>query len=155
NHALVRMRRFVLLFVLAAVFPLSAGRSDDADSPEKVHAEVVVPFLQKHCWRCHDDGPKVPPEAADVVLLPLADKRGLDGERALWKRVQKKVANRQMPPEEEPQPSAAERERFLAWCERARAVTADPGRVVLPRLNRAEYDYTVQDLLHVKPLPAD
>jgi hypothetical protein len=65
-----------------------------------------------------------------------------------------------MPPEEKPQPTPAEVERF------ARAITdvlakvdcgreSDPGRVTIRRLNRAEYNNTIRDLVGVDFRPGD
>src|SRR2546423_10541028 len=64
-----------------------------------------------------------------------------------------------MPPEKNPQPPQDERDLLPAWfqselcaCDCAHP---DPGRVTLRRLNRAEYNNTIRDLLGVNFHPAD
>jgi hypothetical protein len=64
-----------------------------------------------------------------------------------------------MPPEDAPQPEAAERDRLVSWLEAELAKSdcggpRDPGRVTIRRLNRAEYDNTIRDLLGVDFHPA-
>ena len=65
-----------------------------------------------------------------------------------------------MPPEDKPQPSPAETEKAARWIEAQLAkvdcrLQADPGRVTLRRLNRAEYNNTIRDLVGVDFQPAD
>jgi len=57
----------------------------------------------------------------------------------------------EMPPEEKPQPTDAQRKKLIAGVRGAldqfiRETAGDPGRVVLRRLTSAEYAYTIQDL---------
>jgi hypothetical protein len=69
-----------------------------------------------------------------------------------------------MPPEGEPQPDPQERRLLSQWIQSVFAVDCsaprDPGRVTIRRLNRAEYDNTIRDLvgldLHLaKDFPSD
>src|SRR5438093_5336637 len=69
-----------------------------------------------------------------------------------------------MPPEKKPQPTAEEREIITAWIQseifQCDCDHPDPGRVTIRRLNRAEYNNTIRDLvgLHFQPakdFPAD
>src|SRR4029077_17979519 len=67
---------------------------------------------------------------------------------------------RAMPPKKRPQPSAEETGPVLAWLESYvaridRAAGSDPGRVIIRRLNRTEYNNTVRDLLGVVFRPGD
>src|SRR2546426_10347469 len=64
-----------------------------------------------------------------------------------------------MPPENKPQPTPAERDLITRWvgscffqCD---CKHPDPGRVTLRRLNRAEYNNTIRDLVGVEFQPAD
>ena len=64
----------------------------------------------------------------------------------------------QMPPEEEKQPEVAASGRFADWltAELGRAEIARRStRVVLRRINRAEYNNTIRDLVGVDFSPAD
>src|SRR5205823_8617183 len=65
-----------------------------------------------------------------------------------------------MPPKKKPQPDDEETKPVLAWFEAFidrmdRELPANPGRVIVRRLNRAEYNNTVRDLLGVNFRPAD
>ncbi len=64
----------------------------------------------------------------------------------------------QMPPEDELQPTPAERDRLTGWTRsfidfEIRARAGDPGRVVVRRLSNAEYNYTIRDLTGVDLQP--
>ena len=65
-----------------------------------------------------------------------------------------------MPPDDEPQPPEHQRQAVAGWLARElaridRVTPPDPGRVTARRLNRAEYDNTIRDLLGVDLHPAD
>ena len=147
-------RGLILLPAAVLVGTLLPLRGDDSDAIEKGHDEIAVPFLKRHCFVCHDEKER----SGDVVLLPLAD-RSYRERKGLWKRAARELAAGQMPPDDQPQPDAQEKQAFLAWIKNATATPdekgVDPGRITVRRLNRAEYSYTVQDLLHVRPRPHD
>jgi hypothetical protein len=69
------------------------------------------------------------------------------------------VESGDMPPEDKPQPSDAERRAFVASVKAVFAAAdgarPDPGRVTVRRLNRTEYNNTIRDLLHVEFKPAE
>ena len=64
-----------------------------------------------------------------------------------------------MPPKGLPQPKPADREFLTKWLEseldRNAAAHPDPGRVAIHRLNKAEYNNAVRDVLGVDFTPAD
>jgi hypothetical protein len=77
---------------------------------------------------------------------------------AKWAEVLTSVNNRQMPPSGEKQPSADSIGRFTDWisAELAKGELAKRSTgVVLRRLNRAEYNNTIRDLVGVDFQPAD
>ena len=162
----VRPRALVRTWPLVSVAALAAlalaprpGRSEEPEPLDKGWSTTAVPFLRKSCLECHDDKPRDKDNDSELVLLPLLDQRAVEGERALWKKVRDRVRKHEMPPKDAPAaalPTNAEREGFLDWTARALVPPQqDPGRVVVRRLNRAEYGYTVRDLLGVRPRPAD
>ena len=74
--------------------------------------------------------------------------------RERWLAVLEQVKSGTMPPKEKPRPPAKDVEALADWIsERTAAAeaarSAAQGRVVLRRLNRAEYENTVRDLLGV------
>ena len=66
-----------------------------------------------------------------------------------------------MPPaDHEPRPSGAEAATLVQWIDQAVfdvdcGHTHDPGHVTIRRLNRAEYNNTIRDLIGVSLRPAD
>ena len=70
-----------------------------------------------------------------------------------WDRVWKNLYNRNMPPANVPQPLDPEVSTVLSWIEKASfsydSSQNDPGHVVLRRLNRIEYENTVEDIFGI------
>jgi hypothetical protein len=114
--------------------------ADDAEYRQKVQ-----PFLAKNCANCHNDKLK-------LGNLSLANPQD-----AVWDKVLDKLSTGRMPPLGAPQPPKADIAMVTAWIERlpGRMQTNDPGRVTSRRLNRAEYNQSVRDLLGVSLRPAD
>ncbi|MFN3484374.1 MAG: DUF1587 domain-containing protein, partial [Planctomycetota bacterium] len=116
------------------------------------YATHVRPLLAKYCVSCH--GPKKAKANLDFSKYPT--EASVLAARKLWKRVLDQIQSLQMPPEDSVrQPKLAERELLASWIEAAILrpdpnAPPDPGRVVLRRLNRAEYRNTIRDLLGVE-----
>ncbi len=112
--------------------------------------ERVKPLLAKHCVRCH--GPQK--QLADVRLDTL-DPDVVNGNGTeTWHDVLGKLNKGEMPPEDEPQPTDAERAVLVDWltAEFARLAAekrSTGGQVVLRRLTRYEYRNTMRDLLGI------
>ena len=116
-------------------------------------AAAVAPLWKTYCHDCHGDGTT----EGDVDLAASASLESMRRDVRLWQRVAEMVATGQMPPPEAPQPAAAERAAMHDWLRaflaaEARAHAGDPGRVVLRRLNNAEYTFTIRDLTGVDTL---
>jgi hypothetical protein len=105
-------------------------------------------FVEKYCAECHDaDNAKGGLNLAALKLEPNDPKSF-----AAWVKVHDRVRDGEMPPDKKSRPPAAEVEAYLksvagplAAADRARE--AAEGRSVRRRLNRAEYEYTLRDLL--------
>lgn len=114
----------------------------------------VKPFLEKYCLDCHGDGMK----KGEVSLDHWAtDAEALKDDQT-WERVLNALERHEMPPKKKEQPSTAERSKLVQWVE-VEALgcdcnVPDPGRVTIRRLNRAEYNNTVRELLGVDFKPA-
>ena len=118
-------------------------------------AEPFEGFLQKHCIACH--GPKKAKGDLRLDTLSRDFKSGIDGQ--VWAEVVEKINVGEMPPEEEPQPTADEIGKVIAQLdERIRegraARMAQRPPVAHYRLSRTEYQNTVYDLLGVRYDPA-
>lgn len=138
-----------LATVLSVVLALPAGAEPMA--PPDFQREVL-PVLKSHCVRCH--GPKK--QEASIRLDNLST--NLVSDRAAaesWHEVLNVLNADEMPPEGEKPLSEADRTLLTRWisAEIKQAVDAQrntDGRVVLRRLNRAEYQNTMFDLLGLK-----
>jgi mono/diheme cytochrome c family protein len=117
---------------------------------------LVRPFVTEHCIECH--GYKKQKNGLNLESFETSASLIDDHER--WAEVVKKLRGREMPPEEEPQPSEHTRQAVAGWLAKElehidRLTPADPGRVTARRLNRTEYNNTIRDLLGVDVHPAD
>lgn len=116
----------------------------------------AAPFLAKYCNGCHGgDKPK-----ADLNLTTFKDESAIVKNRKVWTLVKDTIESGEMPPEEKPQPSEAEASAFMGFITTTFAKVDcasqnDPGRVTIRRLNRAEYNNTIRDLLGVDYRAAD
>jgi hypothetical protein len=118
------------------------------DAKDVSYERDIRPLVAKYCHKCHGgEKPK-----ANLDLTAFADEKAVLAARKTWKKVYDLLAQNEMPPEDKPQPTAAEREKMVLWVEGALQrpdpnAPRDPGRVVLRRLSRVEYNNTVRDLL--------
>jgi mono/diheme cytochrome c family protein len=115
----------------------------------------VKPLIQKYCIDCHNDKKA----SGELNLTAFKDTASAMKQFATWETIKKRLELKEMPPKNKPAPSDDERKRLVFWigAELAKANTAlaSPGRVTLRRLNRVEYNLTIQDLTGVSFRPAD
>ena len=117
-----------------------------ADEGQAVHRQ----FLNEHCGKCHTgEKPK-----GGFDLESLSPGLANADSRRHWLSVMEQIETGEMPPETKPRPPATQVEALTAWIRQAAAQSGD-GRVVMRRLNRAEYANTVRDLLGVEVDLAD
>jgi hypothetical protein len=112
---------------------LALGGAADGD------VKGLESFLQKYCVDCH--GADKPKKGVRLDVAPATPDA--------WADVFDRIRFGEMPPRKSEQPTAAELKAALA----AIAAKADAGRTdrqVLRRLNRAEYQNTIRDLLNVE-----
>lgn len=118
--------------------------------------DVAAAFVKQHCVSCHNaQKPK-----ADLNLASFTDSASVLKARKKWEQVVLAVKSGEMPPPQKPKPSQADRDAFLATVEGIfdhadRNAKPDPGRVTMRRLNRAEYNATIRDLIGIDFNPAD
>jgi hypothetical protein len=115
----------------------------------------VQTFLRSNCAACHSAANKT----ADLDVESLAGAPvKLDLET--WENIALKIRTGEMPPKGFPRPDEAAAkavaEAIAGEIEQAeRALPLNPGRVTARRLNRAEYNNSIRDLLGVALRPAD
>lgn len=147
---------FVSLFIALGVALLALSPRGPAaeDKTPRGFAKDGVPFLQKHCYSCHG----ADKQKADLALHRYLDDASVLKDRRTWQNVLNMLQAGEMPPSSRKRPATAEVEAFVKAVNdvyvRA-AKNPDPGRVTIRRLNRAEYNHTVRDLVGVDFQPAE
>lgn len=113
-------------------------------------------MLDNYCFTCHDDQAK-----GGVNLEGVVEDSAFWSEPKAWEKAMSQLRDRSMPPAKKDQPTDEERAKVLAWLTDKlenpdlTKVPRDPGRTVIHRLSRLEYNLTVRDLLGVDTKPAD
>ncbi|MDQ6698954.1 MAG: DUF1592 domain-containing protein, partial [Acidobacteriota bacterium] len=140
-------RILILCVILAAVAPVFPSIADDG---------ATLAFVQKRCVACHN----ATVTSGGINLSAYRDAKTFAQNREIWERVLAKVKTGEMPPPPLPKPPAAEIHAVTSWLEsefarQDNSVAPDAGLVAARRLNRAEYNNTVRDLLGVDIHPGD
>ena len=136
----------------------AGARQAPAEAPDPAAASRTV--LRRYCIGCHNGRTLTAGLALDTVDLAQV------GDHAdLWEKVVRKLRAGLMPPAGRPRPDEATYDRVSAWLETeldsAAAARPNPGRTqTFHRLNRAEYQNAVRDVLGIAVeiedlLPAD
>jgi hypothetical protein len=117
-----------------------------------VYSRDVGPLIDKYCLNCHDSAAA----QGGIILESLAGDDSSQERGSLLLRVADNLRSESMPPDGEPRPSDEELETMNSWLDTVLA-TEDRGarRVNVRRLNRAEYNNTIRDLLGLDLHPAD
>ena len=152
--------------LLASVAMMAAAQGSayrpvhaQVNRPQSVAAVPLRAVLDRYCVTCHNERQK-----AGALMLDTMDVGHIGDAAEVWERVARKLRTQEMPPPGLPRPDRATYEASASWLETAlddsAAVRPNPGRVVVHRLNRAEYANAVRDLLGLEIdgrslLPAD
>ena len=121
-----------------------------AQLPEQLRfSQHVQPLLQALCYDCHGEGAAeggVQFDGSESLEALIADEN-------LWGKVWENLLTETMPPADMQQPTDKERRTLSRWIGQQvfqlDLDAPDPGRVTIRRLNRAEYRYSVLDLLGI------
>jgi hypothetical protein len=157
NGVVCRLPSLLAVSLGIALFAIPSGVAKDPTpaDPQATYAKDIQPLLKRFCLDCHSL--KIKKGELDLERFSsLAEARK---DVRPWPMVVEMLENGEMPPKEKPQPTADERKRLIAWTRtfidtEARARAGDPGKVVLRRLNNAEYNYTIRDLTGFDLQPA-
>jgi hypothetical protein len=128
-----------------------------AAEPTAEFQKEIRPLLENYCTKCHSANRK----KGGVDLTRFLDSGAVHSDPKTWETTLAQIRDRNMPPEDKPQPTPEERDRLAVWIESAldavdeSKLPKDPGRYVLHRLSRLEYNNTVRDLFGVNTRPAD
>ncbi len=136
---------------LEEVTPPRIAPSQAAADNAKPTDDPSQKFFAQHCFACHTGD--MPKRKFDLKNLSQDFNDKTNRER--WLAVAEQLKSGAMPPKEKPRPAMKEVDALTNWitgrvtaAEAARS--AAQGRVVLRRLNWAEYANTVRDLLGVE-----
>ncbi len=133
--------------------PATAPAPAPAAAPVASHGDAAAPavsskqFLDSYCITCHNQRTK-----AGGLTLDALDVTNVGEHAAEWEKAVVKLRAGLMPPTGMPRPAPAVMEAFTASLEsaldRAAAAAPNPGRTEsFHRLNRAEYQNAIRDLL--------
>lgn len=146
------MTAAALALWLATLLPAA----DDRPGDTLTYARDIRPLIDRYCLRCHSAAkPK-----GDVTLDRDRSDADVRKHLALWEKVGGNLRSGDMPPAGAKKPTAAELEALNRWLDTVVFKTdctgpLDPGRVTIRRLNRAEYNNTIRDLVGVDFKPAN
>jgi len=146
------MTMALIAFALSLTLRCTAEPADDADFAAQVDArksfkEVVTPFVDTYCTRCHGQER----QKGGINFGPALKKPGETASSKRWKQAVAIVKSHDMPPENAAkQPTDEERQKFLDGIGKIKFLSSkDPGPFVIRRLTKVEYGNTLHDLLGV------
>jgi hypothetical protein len=139
----------MMRWMLQLLWVLMCCTSTFAAEPDGFE-QALKPFFQAHCLRCHHSEKQEGKFRLDTLPREFVDQA--NSQR--WGEVVFRINSGEMPPKDQPQPSADELGKAVDWItaritegEAARLATRGP--VAHYRLSRDEYAYTIYDLLGV------
>lgn len=152
--------KYIGLLLLTAM----AATAEEAAEPVADFEKDIQPFVEAYCVSCHkEDRAK-----GDLNIERFTTKNSVLDGLAVWQRIVKRLQSGEMPPKDKAQPSAEEKEQFIKWVGSLKFDNADcnrlatedsvawySGYVMSRRLNRNEYENTLQDLLGIDTAFAD
>jgi len=146
-----RLPRIAIAFIfIVAVCSTSrsyAQRQTAAIS--KKHAAV----FEKYCYDCHDSSSQE--GSVDLEMIPFEISKDIETAEK-WAKVLNAINSGEMPPEDSEQIADEEKLEFLDALSnqmvKARKILSDSGGVItMRRLNRREYQNTIESLIGVRP----
>ena len=129
--------------------PKKAGKGNvantEATQADKRYEQKIQPLIKKLCFRCHNVDEMISGIRVDQLDGMLPEKRLF-----LWRDIRKQIADGAMPPEDELQPTDAERRMLMDWI--GKAMIAAKSRVAekngsVRRLTVSQYRNSLRDLL--------
>ncbi|MFP6704081.1 MAG: DUF1587 domain-containing protein, partial [Planctomycetaceae bacterium] len=130
--------------------------------PPDPYKATIAPFLKDYCHDCH--GPDE--DSGGLRFDKYSSTDDITSNRKSWaKTLQYLELGAMPPPDHDSQPDAKQRQTVVDYLDKILFdidcnLARDPGPVTIRRLNRAEYDNTIRDLLGVdfhpsKNFPSD
>lgn len=117
---------------------------------QNLWADAPQAFFQTYCTDCHGADMQEADLRLDTLRPPTAEANS----QATWAMILEMIDTQDMPPRDEKRPTEAERQQMLSWIGSGLAAVTKPAPA-LRRMNRVEYEHTVQDLLGIETPLAD
>jgi mono/diheme cytochrome c family protein len=151
---------FGAAFCFAALFLFSSTGTAQDNDPMSWDRRISR-HVRKYCHECHN----ADTSSGNVNLAQDTDVRMLLNHRETWQKVLSVVESGEMPPEDEEQIPDEQRNELIAFLSKTlneiecgdvtqmspeELSQLDPGPPLLRRLNRREYDLSIQDLLNIE-----
>ncbi len=138
--------RFVITSLFVFILQLAAWGQDDKVDPMSFDRSIE-PLLQRFCYRCH----QADKANGDVDLKSDNNLRLIAESAAKWQMVADAIRDEAMPPDDAKQLSEDERQLILQFIDKTLHSldcnsAKDPGPALVRRLNRAEYDNSIEVL---------
>ncbi len=133
------------VLLLSVLVPGPIWAADDAKPLETAFQQQVRPLLKQHCARCHNAE-----EMMSGIRVDHLDSAFDDRQLRLWQGIQRQVEQKTMPPEDQPQPTDAERRRLLEWISRGLSFARSrpqPRNGGARRLTVSQFRNTLRELL--------
>src|SRR5687768_7554440 len=130
----------LVAFVLSMSVRCAAEPADDADfaalqvDAKKSFKEVVTPFVDTYCTRCHGQNR----QRGGINFGPALKNPGQTASAQRWKQALGVVKSHDMPPDDQDkQPTDEERRKFLDGIGKIKFLSSkDPGPFVIRRLSK-------------------
>jgi len=143
---------FLLTLLCAAIGYDRPTLAEPTPAQQAPAAAAISPqraLVNQYCVSCHNDKLKT-----GGVVLDKADVDHVGIDPVLWEKVVFKLRAQSMPPVKAPRPDQATYDGFRIWLEneldKSGAANPNPGTTVsYHRLNRAQYQNAIRDLLDV------
>ena len=147
-------------YLFTAVASIGFAGSIASLSAKEHFDDLVIPFLQEHCYQCHGEEKQKGDIRLDTLSTNFSDAKNA----ITWQDISDMLVVGDMPPDEEPRPPADTLSEVIALIDKQLRAAAEEqttgGRIAIRRLSHTALDNTVQDLLGInlllsENLPAD
>lgn len=136
------MRADLFSLLCLSLLALAASAASPNQAAEPALASVRG-FLKQHCAECHANGAAEGGVDLDKLTSDLQDRAAF----AKWERIHDRVQSGEMPPPDQTRPAPAAVKTFVQDLgDKLSAAHATSKGTVLRRLNRREYENTLNDL---------
>lgn len=130
--------------------PVSSSRTPEpVVKADPFFKATIKPFMNQYCSDCHSNKK----QKGKLNLEPIQSFEANLESVELWQEMYDQLEEGDMPPEDETQPSAAEKEKVMSWIalqiDSKREEMKNAAFTHLRRLNKFEYNRTVSDLLKI------